>query len=100
MTDASREESLNRMLAQAQRFAERDNFIDAVARVEHVLSQLDGAGEGSAAMRARAEGELADYRARHALWAGAIAARREATVDGAAEEMARPLPLPPPGASR
>ncbi|NOY91795.1 MAG: hypothetical protein GXP55_11415, partial [Deltaproteobacteria bacterium] len=92
MTDASREESLNRMLAQAQRFAERDNFIDAVARVEHVLHQLEGSGEGLAAMRARAEGELSDYRARHAVWAEGIATRRKATVDGAAEEMARPLP--------
>jgi len=99
MTDASRQESLNRMLAQAQRFAERDNYIDAVARVEHVLGELEGMGESFASMRARAEGELSDYRARHTIWASAIAAHRKAVVDGAAEEMARPLPLPPPGVS-
>ncbi|NCQ33883.1 hypothetical protein GW813_02150 [bacterium] len=97
MTDASRRESLNRMLVQARRFAERDNFIDAIARVEHVLSELEGAGEAFASLRAVAQGDLEDLRARDAVWAGAIAARRKATVDGAADEMARPLPLPPPG---
>ena len=95
MTDASLEQSVNRMLTQARNFAARENYIDAVARVEYVLTKL---GDGHDMLRARAEGELADYRARHAAWAKAIRERREATVDGAADEMARPLPVPAPGA--
>jgi len=95
MTDASRVESLERMLTQARHFAEREHYIDAIARLEHVLGQLT---EDDVMLRARAEGELEDYRARGAAWDAGVAARRKATVDGAADEMARPLPLPPPGA--
>jgi ElaB/YqjD/DUF883 family membrane-anchored ribosome-binding protein len=86
---------------QARRFAKRENYTDAVARMSLVRNSIEGAlsevtdasdREELEALLARATDQLADLRARYDAWRAAIAARRQHTIDSAAEEMARPLP--------
>jgi hypothetical protein len=90
-------------MVQAHRFAKRENFTDAVARTKLVRDAVRKAfGEATEPGRreqlerrlARAEEQLTSMESRHAAWRSAIAARRQQTIDGAAEEMAWPLPMP------
>ncbi len=89
-------------MVQARRFAERENFVDAVARmklvrdaVQKAVGQATGANER---MRlelrlARANEQLEQMQTQYEDWHSKIAARRQHTIDQAAEEMARPLPV-------
>ncbi len=88
-------------MVQARRFAERQNFPDAVARVklvrEAVANALRKASDPAQAVRlerhlARADEQLEELEAQHEEWRSAIAVRRQHTIDQAAEEMSRPLP--------
>lgn len=90
-------------MVQARRFAERENFTDAVARVKLVRDAVENALRGTSdpAVRARlqrhlarADEQLASLESQYDAWRSAIAARRQHTIDQAAEEMARPLPVP------
>lgn len=90
-------------MVQARRFAERENFTDAVARVKLVHEAVENALRGASdpAIRARlqrhlarADEQLASLESQYDAWRSAIAARRQHTIDQAAEEMARPLPTP------
>ena len=89
-------------MVQARHFAKRENYTDAVARMklvrESVQQTLDR--ETDQMNRARLERHLAranellpELQAQYEAWRSAIAARRQQTIDQAAEEMARPLPL-------
>jgi hypothetical protein len=87
---------------QARRFAERENYTDAVARmklvrdsVERALDHATDAPERARLERhlARAEEQLATLRARYEAWRSEIAARRQSTISHAADEMAQPLPM-------
>ena len=88
---------------QARNFAKRENYTDAVARMNLVRKSIEEAlaevtdpedREDLQALLLRAEEQLADLRSRYEAWRSEIAARRQQTIDGAAEEMARPIPSP------
>jgi len=89
-------------MVQARRFAERENFPDAVARIKLVRDAVQKAvGEASNATErvrlesrlARANEQLGSMQLQYEAWRSKIAARRQHTIDQAAEEMARPLPV-------
>ena len=86
---------------QARNFAKRQNYPDAVARMRWVersitdtLCGITDAKEKARveAYLARANEQLAELQSQYDAWRSEIAARRQDTIDGAAEEMARPLP--------
>jgi hypothetical protein len=86
---------------QARNFAKRENYTDAVARMKLVASSIEDAlGEVTDSadrawlegFLARANEQLGDLEAEHESWRSQIAARRQQTIEDAAEEMARPLP--------
>jgi len=88
---------------QARRFAQRENYTDAVARmglvtrsIESALSSVAGASDRKEleALLSRANERLEELRTSYEEWRSAIATRRQETIDGAAEEMARPIPSP------
>ncbi|MBW1760134.1 MAG: hypothetical protein JRG67_11625 [Deltaproteobacteria bacterium] len=90
-------------MVQAHRFAKRENFTDAVVRTklvrDAVHQALDRATDPKQRERlelhlARAEEQLASMQSKYDAWRSEIAARRQHTIDQAAEEMARPLPVP------
>ena len=90
-------------MVQAQRFAKRENFTDAVARTRLVRDAVQQAfneatdleqRERLARRLARAEEQLTSMESRYEAWRSEIAARRQRTIDQADEEMARPLPVP------
>ena len=87
---------------QARNFAKRENFTDAVARMKLVRDEAQALVEKSTDPRqrerlerhlARADALLTTLRAQYDEWRAEIAARRKHTIDQAAEEMARPLPV-------
>ena len=103
MNPTSDEERWAVWMVQAQRFANRENFTDAVARTklvrDAVQEALGGATDAKQRERlerrlARAEEQLASMESRYESWRSAIAERRQNTIDQAEEEMARPLPVP------
>ncbi len=109
MTDVSHEQRWGVYLVQAQNFAKRENYIDAVSRaglvVDEVAEALSHATDaatrerlGEFLVRARKQREA--MQAKLDAWNAAIAARRAKVIEGAAEEMARPLPNPPPVPAR
>ncbi len=90
-------------MVQAQNFAKRENYPDAVARAKLVRDEVASALSVETDVRRRSqveqylgsvETELADLREQYRRWSQAIAARRQATIDNVDEEFARPLPLP------
>lgn len=90
-------------MVQARRFAERENFTDAVARMKLVRDAVQKAlGEATDPKqrerlerhRARADEQLGSMQSQYEAWRAEIAARRQNTIDQAEEEMARPLPVP------
>ena len=90
-------------MVQARHLAKRENFPDAVARMKRVRDEIHRAlGEASdpkrrerlAIHRARADEQLAILESQYEAWRSQIAERRQRTIDQAAEEMARPLPVP------
>ncbi len=87
---------------QAHNFAKRENFTDAVARMKLVRSSiaeaLDQVRDPRKRARlearlARAEEQVDELQTQYDAWRADIAARRQQTIDNAAEEMARPLPV-------
>jgi molecular chaperone GrpE (heat shock protein) len=89
-------------MVQARRFAERENFLDAVARMQLVRDEVRNAvGQATNATErarlrsrlARANEQLARMQSQFEVWRSKIAERRQHTIDQAAEEMARPLPV-------
>lgn len=93
-------------MAQAQRFAARENYFEAVGRVRavrvEVLEALESAQRAEdIKLSGRLErfvfqvsAELSALEASHQAWNGRIADIRAGHLAGAAEEMARPLPNP------
>lgn len=91
-------------MVQAQKFAEREVYMEAMARADLVLREVDlaiAAAEEPATRtrleryRHRAERRKAKFREQFEIWNARIAARRSAATLHAADEMARPLPLGP-----
>ena len=89
---------------QARHFAKRENYTDAVARMELVKRSVEESltavtetadRQELEVLLSRATDQLEELRGRYDAWRAAIAARRQQTIDGAAEEMARPIPTQP-----
>ena len=98
---SSQEERWAVWSVQARNFAKRESFTDAVARMKLVCASVDEALSSCTDPKqrarlerhlARAQELLAEVQSQHDAWRAAIAARRQETIEGAAEEMARPLP--------
>ncbi len=98
----SKEERWAVWMVQAQNFAKRQNFTDAVSRMklvrDAVRASLAAATDPKQRERLerhllRAEEQLGALSAQYDAWRAEIAARRQHTIDQAAEEMARPLPM-------
>lgn len=98
---ASHKEQWAVWAVQARNFAKRENFTDAVARMKWVersiADTLPGITDAKQkarveALLARASEQLAELESQYDSWRSEIAARRQHTIDGAEEEMARPLP--------
>ena len=99
----SNEERWAVWMVQARNFAKRQNYTDAVARMklvrDAVLASIDDVSDPKVRGRlerhlAHAEEQLIALSEQHDAWRSDIAARRQHTIDQAAEEMARPLPVP------
>ena len=89
---------------QARRFAQRENYTDAVARMGLVARSIEGAlanvtdtsdRKELQMLLARANERLEELRASYEEWRSAIAERRQETINNAAEDMARPIPPNP-----
>jgi hypothetical protein len=100
----NREERWNVSLVQAQRFARRESYVDAVARARAVRDDVRAALATEVDLVARqklegllrvAERALASYEAAFAEWNGKIAAARAERMANAAVEQSTPLPNPP-----
>jgi hypothetical protein len=105
MKDPTREQRWILQMVQAHNFARKDQHADAVARSAAVRDEVSRAvAEASdPAERARFERVLMRVTRQHAqhleafqAWRGAIEARRMEYIRQAPDEMARPLPNPPP----
>jgi ElaB/YqjD/DUF883 family membrane-anchored ribosome-binding protein len=103
MDRMSNEERWAVWMVQAHRFAKRENFTDAVARIKLVRDAVHQALAGATDPKqrerlelrlARAEEQLASMESQYDAWRSEIATRRQHTIDQAEEEMARPLPVP------
>jgi len=90
-------------MVQAERFAARQNFADAVARMKLLRDQVGVALSEAADPKqrerierylARAEEQLTSMESQYDAWRSEIAVRRQRTINHAAEEMAAPLPVP------
>ncbi len=104
MKDMTPLERWNVWLTQAQRFARRENYIDALGRarlaheaVTEALAETEDETQQRryARFKARVERRVAAIEKDFAEWNAKIAARRQAMIAAAEEEMARPLPLGP-----
>ncbi len=91
-------------MVQAERFARRENYIDALGRTRLVLSEIDAAlaeadddKERTELTRYRAyvERRMKTIREQFDAWNAKIAARRAQSIAQADEEMKRPLPYGP-----
>ncbi|MEM1413450.1 MAG: hypothetical protein AAGH15_01050 [Myxococcota bacterium] len=103
MKDVTPRERWDVWMVQAQRFAQRENYIDALGRIRAVLGEVDASLEGMEGdervrlerFRARVVRREAKIRAQFDAWNTAIAARRQASIAAADEEMKQPLPYGP-----
>lgn len=103
MAELSPQERWDKWMVQAQNFAKRDNFLDALARADMVLTEVNSALEDARPedrralerYRHRATRRHETFEASFEVWNRAIAERREAATQGAALEMALVLPLGP-----
>lgn len=103
MAELSPQERWDKWMVQAQNFAKRDNFLDALARADMVLLEVNAALKSAAPenrralerYRHRATRRHETFAASFEVWNQRIAARRQAATDGAAAEMAAVLPLGP-----
>jgi len=98
----SNEERWAVWMVQARRFAARQTFPDAVARMKLVRGEIRDALSKATDSRqrqrieqhlARAEEQLAHMESQYDAWRSEIATRRQHTIDQAAEEMVWPIPL-------
>jgi len=105
MKDVTPRERWEVWMHQAQRFADRENYIDALGRARMVLREVTEALETGdldekdaqrlKRFAARVERRMKGYRKSFEIWNAKIAARRAAAIAASEQEMARPLPLGP-----
>ena len=105
MKDVTPRERWDLWMHQAQRFADRENYIDALGRARMVLEEVSTTlaaliesgidDERLERFKSRVERRMAQYRKQFDIWNAKIAARRAANTAAAEEEMKRPLPIGP-----
>ena len=103
MKDMKPRERWDVWMVQAQRFAARENYIDALGRVRLVVREVEEAlTDARDTERARLQRFLhrvcrreERIRTQFEAWNAKIAARRQAAIADAADEMKRPLPYGP-----
>ena len=104
MKDVTDRERWDVWLVQAQRFARRENYIDALGRVRMILSGVDAALTTVAddddrtkllRFRHRIEKRTSAIQKQFDEWNAKIAARRALSIANAEAEMERALPLGP-----
>ena len=103
MAELTRQERWDKWMVQAQAFAAREHYIDAIARAQLVVDEVEDAVKGAAGTHKerlerylrRAVRRQETFQASFDEWNAKIAARRAAATANAAAEMARPLPLGP-----
>lgn len=103
MMDLTSRERWDVWMVQAERFARRENYIDALGRLRLILREigeaLEGADEEATAklvrFQARVERRREAIRAKFEAWNAKIAARRQSWTEQADAEMKAPLPLAP-----
>jgi len=105
MKDVTPRERWEVWMHQAQRFADRENYIDALGRARMVLREVTRVLEHEELeereeqrlqrFASRVERRMKGYRKHFEIWNAKIAARRAAYIAAAEEEMARPLPMGP-----
>lgn len=103
MKDLTPRERWDIWMVQAQRFARRENYIDALGRARLVLAEVDTAiAEATEQDKAklerfrhRVQRRIESFRKQFDAWNAKIAARRAASIANADAEMARPLPIGP-----
>ncbi|MEM6956878.1 MAG: hypothetical protein AAF411_22655 [Myxococcota bacterium] len=104
MAELTQRERWDKWMVQAQAFAKRENYIDALARAQMVLDEVSAALKAEADPKeasrlrryeARAQRRRDTFEESFDVWNAKIAARRAASTANAAEEMAAPLPLGP-----
>jgi hypothetical protein len=109
MNDKSLEARWGIWMTQAQNFEKRENYVEAVSRAGLVARSIaealvaasdEGAKARYAQLLLRAERQRDLLQEKLEAWNAKIAARRAAVVTGAAAEMSRPLPVPPPPARK
>jgi hypothetical protein len=105
MNDKSLEERWGIWMTQAQNFEKRENYVEAVSRAGLVAQSVSEAlalevdpntKARYAQLQLRAEKQRESLQRKLDAWNAKLAAHRAAVIAGAAEEMSRPLPLPPP----
>ena len=105
MKDVTPRERWDLWMHQAQRFADRENYIDALGRSRLVLEEVRatlavGDPQSLAHQRlekfaSRVDSRMKGYRRAFEEWNAKIAARRAAATANAEHEMAQPLPIGP-----
>ncbi len=103
MKDLTSRERWDVWMVQAERFARRENYIDALGRLRLILNEVTAALKGASdadrsgleSFRARVERRHTAVRTKFEVWNAKIAKRRQLYTDQAGEEMQRPLPLGP-----
>ncbi len=109
MKDVTPEERWAIQLVQAENFALRENFSEAVVRARRVLRDVESAlrteVDGSRRrqlerLRTQAAGRTQAFQAQYDAWNQALLERREATIQSAEAQMSAPLPVPPPAMDR
>ncbi|MAQ13189.1 MAG: hypothetical protein CMN30_33040 [Sandaracinus sp.] len=105
MKDVTPRERWDLWMHQAQRFADRENYIDALGRTRLVLQEIQATLEAGdphsrehqrlEKFASRVEGRMKGYRKSFEIWNAKIAARRAAATANAEQEMAQPLPIGP-----
>lgn len=99
MSDKNREQEWVLQLHQAENFAAKENYLEAVGRARSLCRELESyiSSDPDARVQAillQAKGALSRYEGLFESWNSKIAARRENATLAAEEEMKRPLPLP------
>lgn len=101
MVDSTQRARWDTWMVQAQNFAKREIYMEAMARAQLVIDEVHAAIESASddekarlmRYRHRAERRQAKFREQFEVWNAAIAARRALATKNAATEMAEPLPI-------
>ena len=99
-----RQKNWDTWMVQANRFAKRENYLDAIGRMEHMLKDIHQASSTSTSekdktiidnYRKRSKEQLNNFQKYFNLWNEKIRSRRMQAIHQASQETHKPLPLGP-----